>query len=199
MLCRRISGGGTVLHGPGNINYTLFFSVNHSPALFNVRRSYEIILGMVMGALERLGYECSMQGLSDIAISAPGRGLQKISGNAQFRKLGLVAHHGTILAGSDLVKKISRYLKQPPRQPEYRMNRSHEDFVASLPDTFDPTAFFNCLSREVATFSGSDHLDAIPSSMMADVLSRARQLAARQYSRADWIMHARHALDTEVA
>jgi lipoate-protein ligase A len=55
----------------------------------------------------------------------------KISGNAQRRTGKVVLFHGTILhcMGTAL---ISRYLKHPTRQPDYRSNRPHGTFVRTI-------------------------------------------------------------------
>src|SRR2546430_2613366 len=41
-------------------------------------------------------------------------------------------HHGTLLHGFDFTP-IARYLKLPPRQPEYRRQRPHTEFLTNLP------------------------------------------------------------------
>ena len=58
----------------------------------------------------------------------------KISGNAQQRKRTHFLHHGTLLCGFDL-SLIAKYLNAPERQPEYRRDRPHAEFVTNLPAT----------------------------------------------------------------
>jgi len=55
----------------------------------------------------------------------------KISGNAQHRKRRFFLHHGTLLSGFDL-ELIPKYQNPPERQPSYRQNRPHTDFVGNL-------------------------------------------------------------------
>jgi lipoate-protein ligase A len=59
-------------------------------------------------------------------------GERKFSGNAQQRKRTHLLHHGTLLHAFDF-EPVSRYLKPPPRQPEYRQRRGHADFLTNLP------------------------------------------------------------------
>ena len=65
-------------------------------------------------------------GTSDLA--AAGR---KFSGNAQQRKRRFLLHHGTLLYAFDL-SRVGRYLRPPPRQPEYRAGRDHVAFLRNL-------------------------------------------------------------------
>jgi lipoate-protein ligase A len=65
-------------------------------------------------------------GISDLAL-----GGRKFSGNAQQRKRTHLLHHGTILYDFDLAL-AGRYLRPPPRQPEYRAGRAHEEFLRNL-------------------------------------------------------------------
>ena len=48
---RRISGGGSVMHAQGNLNYSLFLSLERFPELMNVSLSYERILAAVASLL----------------------------------------------------------------------------------------------------------------------------------------------------
>jgi lipoate-protein ligase A len=70
-----------------------------------------------------------LEGTSDLAVNGV-----KFSGNAQQRKRRYFLHHGTLLCGCDL-RLVAKYLNAPERQPEYRRNRSHAEFVMNLPAT----------------------------------------------------------------
>ena len=89
-IVRRMSGGGTVYHDLGNINYTLI----HDKEGFI---DYDDFLIPVIGALNRLGVKAHKDKTCDIAI-----GSKKISGSAQKVSSGRVLHHGTLLFESDL-------------------------------------------------------------------------------------------------
>jgi lipoate-protein ligase A len=56
---------------------------------------------------------------------------RKFSGNSMRLRPSHVLFHGTILYAFNL-SLISRYLKLPERQPEYRQQRSHSDFITNL-------------------------------------------------------------------
>jgi len=122
-VLRRSSGGGTVVQGPGCLNFALVLSLEARPSLRDVTRSYAEVLGRTARAL---GPEVEAAGTSDLAV----RGM-KVSGNSQKRTRGWLLHHGTILLGFDLAL-IERYLEEPAKQPAYREGRGHGAFVKNM-------------------------------------------------------------------
>lgn len=92
-LVRRFSGGGTVYHDLGNLNYTLIRG--YCPD----QDQYAPFLEPVVRALNHLGIPAERNRQSDIAI----HGL-KISGSAQRIAGGRHLHHGTLLFRCDLGK-----------------------------------------------------------------------------------------------
>jgi len=128
-IIRRISGGGTVMQGPGCFNYSLILSYRRDERYTNVRNSYSRILEDISGIFKTKGYDVEFFPISDLALDG-----RKISGNAQARKKRYFLHHGTFLFDFDL-KRITFYLKHPTKEPEYREARRHEDFLANIPVT----------------------------------------------------------------
>lgn len=192
-LCRRASGGGTVLHGPGNINYSLFFYQQFFSELYPLHNSYEKILGMIQQALLTQGIETEMKGLSDIVLNYRDSSFQpKISGNAQFRKYGFICHHGTLLTGGGLIEKIAKHLKHPPREPDYRKGRDHNAFLTYLPDHFDLSLFYSCLVKAVQNYTGIESSGAMSSIQIRQISQRAKQLARSIYSNRSWILDAKY-------
>jgi lipoate-protein ligase A len=121
-LARRSSGGGTVLLGPGCLLYTLVLRYDRAAELRDIRKSYYWILARVTAALPGV----AVTGPSDLAIDG-----RKVGGSAQQRKRDYLLHHGTLLYFFDL-PLIDRYLREPPRQPDYRVRRRHAEFVTNL-------------------------------------------------------------------
>lgn len=124
-ILRRSSGGGTVLLGPGCLLFSLVLAYARAPELADLRTSYAYILKRVSRAVN-LAQAASLQGSSDLAV-----GQRKFSGNSQQRKRTHLLHHGTLLYAFDFTQ-VERYLKIPPRQPEYRAGRTHADFLMNL-------------------------------------------------------------------
>jgi len=127
-VLRRSSGGGTVLQGPGCLNFSFVLSKKTRPWLNDLHRSYREILFPVICLLKTLGIEAVFQPVSDLAFA---RDDKKFSGNAQRRGKNAVLHHGTLLYQFDL-SAVERYLSFPKSVPDYRKGRPHRDFVANL-------------------------------------------------------------------
>lgn len=89
-VVRRMSGGGTVYHDLGNVNYTY---ITRQERLVD----YDRCLQPVIDALNAIGVPARKSRTCDIAI-----GERKISGSAQRVTGGRVLHHGTLLFQSDL-------------------------------------------------------------------------------------------------
>jgi lipoate-protein ligase A len=126
-VLRRSSGGGTVLWGRGCLLFSVVLRYDRSPRLHEIGPSYAYILERVAAALADAVPGVAPAGVSDLAV-----GGRKCSGNAQQRKRAHLLHHGTLLYDFDL-EAVGRYLRAPPRQPEYRAGREHAAFLCNLP------------------------------------------------------------------
>ena len=89
-VVRRCTGGGTVYHDLGNVNYTYITQADGGV-------SYDGVLLPVIRALNDIGVPARKNRTCDIAI-----GDLKISGSAQRMTKGRLLHHGTLLFSSDL-------------------------------------------------------------------------------------------------
>lgn len=166
---RRSSGGGTVLLGPGCLLFSLVLPYTHHPALADVTTSYLFIMERLRGALADVVPDLVRAGISDLAI-----GERKCSGNAQQRKSAHMLHHGTLLYAFP-TEWISRYVRTPERQPEYRRQRAHADFVTNLPLTWAE------LERRLrAAWQADAELAAWPA-------ERVHTLAGEKYRQEEWI------------
>jgi len=167
---RRVSGGGTVLIGPGCLNFSLVLDMRHRPELADVSRSHVLILDRVSEVLAVKIPHIVFDGISDLCV-----GGKKFSGNAQRRRRDWLLHHGTLLYNFP-VEQISRYLREPARQPPYRANRPHSDFVANIP------ADAASLKQELCFAWAAD--DDLAPSWPRELTAR---LVAERYAREEWI------------
>ena len=90
-LVRRNSGGGTVYHDGGNLNFTMISDRGENSP------DYERFLTPVIAALRDLGIPAKMGDSFDITVDG-----YKVSGNAQSVVKNRVMHHGTLLFDADL-------------------------------------------------------------------------------------------------
>ena len=124
---RRASGGGTVLLGPGCLNYSLILPMSGSAALASVKKTNEYVMNRHRDAIAKLVSDpIGVRGFTDLTL-----GGKKFSGNAQRRRRQALLFHGTFLLDFSL-PLMERYLLMPSRQPEYRQDRTHSDFTTNL-------------------------------------------------------------------
>lgn len=117
-LARRLSGGGTVYHDAGNLNYGVIVDRTQ----YHEEQAYE----MVLRALETFGIRAEKTGKSNLSV----KGL-KFSGNAFCFRKGRALHHGTLLLDTDL-KRLNRYLGSIVGSIETHAVRSVPAEVANL-------------------------------------------------------------------
>ena len=168
-VLRRCTGGGTVLQGPGVLNYSLVLRIDESgpchsiPATnqFILERHRDALAGLVQASIE-------WRGQTDLAL-----GGLKFAGNAQRRRRRFLLFHGSFLLHLDL-GLLAKVLPQPSRQPTYRGNRSHAEFLINL----------NLPAQEIKatlsqTWDASAPLDTVPSDQIA-------LLAREKYAQDEW-------------
>ena len=168
-ILRRCSGGGTVLQGPGILNYGLVLRVEHSPSLAGISGTNDFVMGRHQRALQALlGRPVERQGCTDLALQG-----RKFCGNSQRRRKNSVLFHGSFLLETDL-ELMERVLPLPSRQPEYRSNRSHGDFLMNL-----RIPFSRVKTALAEAWDALHPLKDIPSEQII-------RLAAQRYTSDDW-------------
>ena len=165
-ILRRSTGGGTVLLGHGCLLFSLVLAFERAPELAHIGSSYRYILEKICCALDVA--DLRLAGISDLAV-----GSRKVSGNAQQRKRTHLLHHGSLLYAYD-VNLVARYLRMPARQPAYRQERPHGEFLANLPLRRDDLA-----SRLRQAFGAEETEENCP---MESVV----QLVKAKYARQEW-------------
>ncbi|MEI6823567.1 MAG: lipoate--protein ligase [Bacteroidota bacterium] len=91
-VIRRLSGGGTVFHDLGNLNFTFIKKENQQTNI-----DFKKFTQPIIDILNTLGIEAQHSNKSDITINA-----KKISGNAEHIWKHKTLHHGTLLFSSNI-------------------------------------------------------------------------------------------------
>ena len=128
-IARRSSGGGTVLIGPGALNFCLIAPISLHPEFKAVNSAQVFVLQRIADRLRSLGAVVDVRGSGDLAV-----GERKCSGSAQRRLRRSLLIHATILYDFP-ISLMTRYLHPPLKRPAWRLDRSHEEFLTNLPLT----------------------------------------------------------------
>jgi lipoate-protein ligase A len=168
-ILRRCSGGGTVLQGPGCLNYALVLHINRHPSLQDITGTNRYILQRHATALRsRTSLDIELQGHTDLATEG-----RKFSGNAQRRRRQVILFHGTFLYRY-AVDVIETYLPLPSVEPEYRQGRSHCAFLTNVPLRSETLKDLLC-----QTWDARDTFEDLP-------FARISTLVEEKYSRPEW-------------
>lgn len=131
-IVRRCSGGGTVVQGPGCLNYSLVLRIDETGPTASVSETNRFVMERNRDALQTLTTEkIEILGHTDLAIAGV-----KFSGNAQRRRRNHLLFHGSFLLHFDL-PLMEQWLRMPTHQPGYRAGRSHREFVRNFPTSPD--------------------------------------------------------------
>ena len=123
-ILRRHGGGCAVVLDSGNVIVSLALPI---PGLASITETFVLLSTWLIEALDLVGvHGVAQQGTSDLTLAD-----RKISGSCIYRSKGLLYYSATLLVHPDL-GLVERYLKHPPREPAYRRNRPHRDFLGTL-------------------------------------------------------------------
>ena len=175
-VVRRLSGGGTVYHDLGNINFS--FIRNKETDFVNFREHIEPI----SRALYTLGIENRISDRNDIFIRD-----HKISGNAEHvnSKLKRILHHGTLLYDSnigDLNGSIRPKIELAIETHAVSSVRSPVMNVREVKDQGDTLEFLDTLVAEITKvidISGTERINPVS-------INAVIRLVKEKYTQWDW-------------
>jgi lipoate-protein ligase A len=123
-LLRRRGGGCAVVIDPGNVVVALAYP---AAGIGGSRAHFERITAWLANALAAAGVpRPELRGASDLAV-----GDRKVGGACIWRSRDLLYYSTTLLVAPD-PDLMDRYLRHPPREPDYRAGRPHREFVVGL-------------------------------------------------------------------
>jgi len=168
-IVRRTSGGGSVINGPGCLNYTLILPIEPDGPLAKIDRTYLYVLERHKSVLQELvAGDVQIQGISDLSVDG-----RKCSGNAQRRKKRYVLFHGTFLLQFD-IESVTRLLPMPSKQPDYRAQRRHAEFLTNL--NIEASLL---KKRLMQIWEANGPLESVPSDQIDE-------LTSKQFSQDEW-------------
>ncbi len=139
-VVRRLTGGGTVYHDKGNLNFTFIVHQQRADTF-----SFHVFVEPVLSVLHQLGIPAQFSGRNDLTI-----GGMKFAGNAQYAKHGRVLAHGCMMLDAN-VDYLSQALQVKKAKYESRGIKSVQSRVTYINKHLDtPLAMsqFKTLLRE---------------------------------------------------
>ena len=128
-LTRRRGGGCGLVLDPGNLIVSVTLPL---PGLTGISRAYDDLTRWMIDGLKLAGVkDVERAGTSDLSLDG-----RKIGGSCIYRAPGLLFYSTTLLVDPE-IGLIERYLRHPPREPEYRKGRSHREFMLPLTDVME--------------------------------------------------------------
>ncbi len=174
-VARRLSGGGTVYHDLGNINFTYIMTGKQGKMVDFAKYTDDIV-----EILNIMNIPASRNQRNDLVINN-----KKISGNAEHVFKNRVLHHGTLLFNSelDVLKKAikaseTKYTDKAVQSVRSKVCNIHEHTDNETNTTIFYDKIFNFILRkynaELYTFSKND-------------IEQIQKLEQEKYSSWDWI------------
>lgn len=123
-VLKRRGGGCSVVIDPGNVIVSVALPVK---GLKDNQKYFDRLSIWLIKGLDKIGINnIYSDGVSDLVLDD-----RKIGGSCIHRSKDLLYYSSTLLVQPDL-EKVIRYLKHPPREPNYRKGRTHNDFMGAL-------------------------------------------------------------------
>lgn len=159
-VIRRFSGGGTVVIDPSTIFITWICNAVDSAVPCCPTKLHEWSASFYQASFPSLKMHLRE---NDYVI-----GDRKFGGNAQYLCKGRWLHHSSLLW--DYHPDNMEYLQIPPKMPNYREKRQHDDFLCRINNYFPNIADFN--RNLVKKLSECFHVNEVSQKSLAEVLLR---------------------------
>jgi lipoate-protein ligase A len=175
-IARRLSGGGTVFHDPGNLNFTFIKNVERVDQI-----NYQLFTQRIIEILKKLGLEAYEGRHNAIFLDH-----KKISGSADHVYRRRVLHHGTLLFSSRL-DQLQSALKVDLSRFEDKAIQSNRGEVTNISGYLKKEMTI----EEFAGFILARIIQTYPDHRITELTSQDRQaidkLKKEKYSQWNWI------------
>ncbi len=174
-VIRRLSGGGTVYHDLGNVNYT-FITNGSEGNLVDFKKHTQPIIDV----LQALGVGAQIGGKNDIRV-----GDKKISGNAEHIYKNRVLHHGTLLFNSNL-DELNESIKVNPNTYTDKAVKSIRSHVANISEYLKCEISIHDFILSISSHIKNQFANTKDYELSIAEINAINQLIETKYSTWDW-------------
>jgi lipoate-protein ligase A len=174
-VIRRISGGGTVFHDNGNLNFS-FIRQSESGKQVDFRKYTQPVIDF----LKSIGVDAIFEGKNDLKVE----GL-KISGNAEHIHGNRVLHHGTLLFSTSL-EMLRNSLRKDTLCYTSRAVVSNPASVINLHEKMNSFRDMNEFRSEMMNYFLKNFSDNVPYSLSQAEILQAESIADSKYRTWEW-------------
>ncbi|NPD85584.1 lipoate--protein ligase family protein [Lentimicrobium sp. L6] len=174
-IIRRISGGGTVYHDLGNLNYS-FIDMGKADSLVNFAKYSQPILDL----LQSLEVDAKLVGKSDLKIND-----RKFSGNASHVYRNKVLHHGTLLFNSNL-KVLNESIKINKNNITDKAVNSNRSVVGNISDYLSTPMTISDFKSKLFQHIQNIFPEAKVTNLNKTQISEIQRLADEKYKTWEW-------------
>lgn len=175
-IARRLSGGGTVVHDFGNLNYTYITNTTGDTAL-----DFKEFLKPIYNALLNLNIDAHISPRNDFRVLE-----KKICGHSQFMRKKRVLHHGCILFDSNL-NNLRNALNVENKKIISKSAKSVKSSVANLKEIskidYEISDFLEKLKNEILKTQENFEIYELTKE---DIL-KIDKIKSEKYATKDWI------------
>ncbi len=174
-VIRRISGGGTVFHDKGNLNFTFIRESEEGRQIDFKKYTLPVI-----GFLNYMGINARLEGKSDIKVD----GL-KVSGNAEHVYRNRVLHHGTLLFSS-AIDSLKNSIRDDKSCYATRAVNSNPASVTNLKERLGVFADMDDFTKAIIDYFKAEIPELESGSITGQDLREASELAEARYRQWEW-------------
>jgi len=174
-VIRRISGGGTVFHDKGNLNFT-FIRQSENGKQVDFRKYTQPVIDFLIS----LGVEAKFEGKNDLKVN----GL-KISGNAEHVHGNRVLHHGTLLFSTSM-EILRNSLRKDTSCYASRAVVSKPSPVLNLKEKLTSLKDINEFRAEMINYFLNNFSDIVPYKLTQSETEESESIADSKYKTWEW-------------